>query len=486
MSPTSLLSKVNHIVVVMLENRSFDHMLGFLYQSSNNVSPLGQPFEGLTGKETNLDANGKPATVFPIQPTDPNAYLRPGANPGEGYLNTNSQLFSQQDAPVPVTPASNNGFVTNFAYTLGWESKEPGQVVAGTQASQIMGIYTPATLPVLSKLASGYAVCDQWYASAPTETFPNRAFVSMATSQGFVQDKSCSVYTAPSIFTALGKKSASWAVYGYDAPALMRGSVADITNAPESNFGEFTDFQNAAKGGTLANYVFLEPMWGTQGNSQHPNYGVSKGEQFLHDVYYSLMGTPVWNQTLLIITYDEHGGCYDHVPPPENAVAPDNSAGELNFDFKRFGLRVPTVLVSPMIAAGTVFRTTSATPFDHTSILATVEARFGVPSLTKRDAAAPSVGAVLTLQALRTDDPLSGVKVPTSAVAPPLSAKPDKFEAAIAAHAADLPIYDPTGNGHHHETPIFATGEAAKAYARQRYEQYAEQRGFIKKKPRVA
>ena len=486
MSPTSLLSKVNHIVVVMLENRSFDHMLGFLYQSSNNVSPLGQPFEGLTGKETNLDANGKPATVFPIQPTDPNAYLRPGANPGEGYLNTNSQLFSQQDAPVPVTPASNNGFLTNFAYTLGWESKEPGQVVAGTQASQIMGIYTPATLPVLSKLASGYAVCDQWYASAPTETFPNRAFVSMATSQGFVQDKSCSVYTAPSIFTALGKKSASWAVYGYDAPALMRGSVADITNAPESNFGEFTDFQNAAKGGTLANYVFLEPMWGTQGNSQHPNYDVSKGEQFLHDVYYSLMGTPVWNQTLLIITYDEHGGCYDHVPPPENAVAPDNSAGELNFDFKRFGLRVPTVLVSPMIAAGTVFRTTSATPFDHTSILATVEARFGVPSLTKRDAAAPSVGAVLTLQALRTDDPLSGVKVPTSAVAPPLSAKPDKFEAAIAAHAADLPIYDPTGNGHHHETPIFATGEAAKAYARQRYEQYAEQRGFIKKKPRVA
>ena len=486
MSPTSLLSKVNHIVVVMLENRSFDHMLGFLYQSSNNVSPLGQPFEGLTGKETNLDANGKPVTVFPIQPTDPNAYLRPGANPGEGYLNTNSQLFSQQDAPVPVTPASNNGFVTNFAYTLEWESKEPGQVVAGTQASQIMGIYTPATLPVLSKLASGYAVCDQWYASAPTETFPNRAFVSMATSQGFVQDKSCSVYTAPSIFTALGKKSASWAVYGYDAPALMRGSVADITNAPESNFGEFTDFQNAAKGGTLANYVFLEPMWGTQGNSQHPNYDVSKGEQFLHDVYYSLMGTPVWNQTLLIITYDEHGGCYDHVPPPENAVAPDNSAGELNFDFKRFGLRVPTVLVSPMIAAGTVFRTTSATPFDHTSILATVEARFGVPSLTKRDAAAPSVGAVLTLQALRTDDPLSGVKVPTSAVAPPLSAKPDKFEAAIAAHAADLPIYDPTGNGHHHETPIFATGEAAKAYARQRYEQYAEQRGFIKKKPRVA
>lgn len=475
-SGNSLLSQINHVVVVMLENRSFDHMLGFLYQSSKNVSPLGQPFEGLTGKESNPDTTGKAVPVFPIQPTDPHAYLRPGANPGEGYLNTNSQLFGTQDAPTPIAPASNNGFVTNFAYTLGWEAKEPGDVVAGTQPSQIMGMYTPATLPVLSKLATGYAVCDHWYASAPTETFPNRAFVSMATSQGFVQDKSCSIYTAPSIFTALAKKSATWSVYGYDAPALMRGSVSDIAHAPESQFGEFADFQKAAKSGSLANYVFLEPQWGSKGNSQHPNYDVSKGEQFLHDIYYSLIGTPVWNQTLLIITYDEHGGCYDHVPPPENAVPPDNSAGELNFDFKRFGVRVPTVLVSPLIAAGTVFRTASATPFDHTSILATLEARFGVPSLTQRDAAAPNVGGVLTLQKLRTDDPLSGVKVPTSAVLPPVSAKPDKFETAIAEAAQDLPIHDTAGNGHHHEVPAFATGDAAKEYARQRYQQYAQQR----------
>jgi len=480
---TSLLSKINHFVVVMLENRSFDHMLGFLYK---NISPLGQPFEGLTGKESNPDASGKAVRVFPIQPSDPNAYRRPGADPGEGYLNTNSQLFGKQQAPTPITPALNNGFVTNFAYTLGWEGKEAGKVVPGTQPSNIMGIYTPAALPVLSKLATGYAVCDHWYASAPTETFPNRAFVSMATSQGFVQDKSCSLYTAPSIFTALAKKSATWSVYGYDAMPMMRGSVADIKNAPESQFGEFTDFQKAAKSGSLANYVFLEPQWGSKGNSQHPNYDVSKGEQFLHDIYYSLIGTPVWNETLLIITYDEHGGCYDHVPPPENAVPPDNSVGELGFDFKRFGLRVPTVLVSPLIAAGTVFRSSSATPFDHTSILATLEKRFGVPSLTKRDAAAPDVGAVLTLQKLRTDDPLSGVKAPVSSLPLPASGPPDKFEAAIAQSAADLPIYDPTGNGYHHVPPVFATGEQAREYARQRYGQYAQQRGEGKKKSRVA
>jgi len=480
----SLLSQINHVVVVMLENRSFDHMLGFLYQSTNNVSPLGQPFEGLTGKESNLDANGNPVTVFPIKANDPHPYLQPGADPGEGYLNTNSQLFGKQQAPTPITPASNSGFVSNFAYTLGWEGKKSGEVIAGTQQSQIMAIYTPAMLPILSNLATGYAVCDHWHASVPTETFPNRAFLSLATSQGFVQDKSCSVYTAPSIFAALTRKSVSWAIYGYDAPPMARGQIADIKYAPEQHFGEFPDFQEAAKAGNLANYCFLEPQWGKHGNSQHPDYDVSKGEQFLHDIYYSLIGTLVWNQTLLIITYDEHGGCYDHVAPPENAVPPDNSVGELGFDFKRFGLRVPTVLVSPLIVAGTVFRATSATPFDHTSVLATVEKRFGVPSLTRRDAAALDVGAVLTLQKPRTDDPLRGVKIPVSAVAPPPSG-PDKFEAAIASSAADLPIDDSAGNGHHYELPVFKTGEDAKEYARQRYRQFAQQRGE-KKEARVA
>jgi len=479
MAAASLLMQINHVVVVMLENRSFDHLLGFLYQSSGNVSPLGQPFEGLKGTESNRDGQGGSVQVFPIVPTDPYPYFRPGANPGEGYLNTNSQLFGSTQAPSPIAPATNDGFVTNFAYTLSWESKESGQVIPGTEASQIMGIYTPHALPILSSLAAGYAVCDYWFASAPTETFPNRAFVNMGTSQGYVKDKTTSVYTAPSIYTALSNNSVSWAVYGYDAPPLTRGSVADITNAPESNFGEFADFQAAARNGSLANYVFLEPQWGSSGNSEHPDYDMSKGEQFLHDVYYALFSTPVWNQTLLIITYDEHGGCYDHVPPPENAVPPDNSAGELGFDFRRFGLRVPTVLISPLIAAGTVFRTGSEVPFDHTSILATAEERFGVSNLTARDAAAPHVGGVLTLQTPRTDDPLSGVSVPVSASAPVLSAAPDKFQSALTEIAANLPLHedeDPGGHGHHQETPKFTKGKDAVEYARRRFTQYAQER----------
>jgi len=483
MPAKSLLQKINHIVVVMLENRSFDHMLGFLYKASGNKSPLGQPFEGLNGTEKNPDGKGGFATVFPIHPTDPHAYFMPGANPGEGYQATNSQLFGKQDAPDPIAPATNNGFVTDFAYTLSWESSEqPGSVIPNTKPGQIMGIYTPEALPVLSRLAAGYAVCDHWFASAPTETFPNRAFVSLATSQGFVKDKSCKLYTAPSIYAALTKKSVSWSVCGYDAVPLMRGSVSDIKSAPESHFGEFADFQKAAKSGTLASYVFLEPQWGTSGNSQHPNYDVSKGEQFLHDIYYSLIGTPVWNSTLLIITYDEHGGCYDHVPPPENAVAPDNSAGELNFDFKRFGVRVPAVLVSPMIPAGTVFRSSASTPMDHTSILATVEARFNLPSLTRRDAAAPNLGGVLTLQKPRADDPLSGVKVPVSGPAPAMAPAPDKFQAALAESASDLPLHEDASGGYHHAPPQLPSGKAAMNYARQRFAEFAQLRAAAAKK----
>jgi phospholipase C len=120
-----------------------------------------------------------------------------------------------------------------------------------------------------------------------------------------------------------------------------------------------------------------------------------------------------------VITYDEHGGCFDHVPPPWGATPPDSSVGEFGFDFTRFGLRVPTVLVSPLIPAGTVFRVPeSLVPLDHSSILATVERRWSLPSLTRRDAVAPDVGAALTLAAPRTDDPLAGVKAPTPPATP--------------------------------------------------------------------
>jgi phospholipase C len=375
---TNKLSSINHIVVLMLENRSFDHMLGFLYTDNGNVSPSGQPFEGLTGREFNPGSSGKPVSVFKIGPGTPNAYLMPGADPGEGYQATNSQLFGSNAAPTPPV-ATNQGFVSNFAYTLGWESKEGRSIVQGTTANSIMGMFTPATLPVLSGLAKGYAVCDHWFASVPTETLPNRAFASAATSQGHMDD-STKTYTSPSIFGLLAKHNVSWAIYGYDSDPLTRHNFPDTTNAPDTNFGLFKDFQAAAAQGKLPAYTFLEPSWGATGNSQHPNYNVASGEQLIHDVYYAVRNGPSWNQTLLIVTYDEHGGCYDHVPPPQGATPPDNNAGEFGFDFKRFGPRVPTVLISPLIPAGSVYRVAAnTTPFDHTSIPKTVETRWNLP-----------------------------------------------------------------------------------------------------------
>jgi phospholipase C len=408
------LASVNSVVVLMLENRSFDHMLGYLYPG--NVSPSGQPFDGLAGTESNPGSNGQPVTVFGIEPTTPNAYFMPGADPGEGYMSTNSQLYGSTTAPASGLAAPGQGFVKDYAYTLNWQSKESGwPIVSGTVEGDIMGCFTPAALPVLSALAAGYAVCDQWFASVPTETMPNRAFACAATSQGHMDDKT-RTFTSPTIFGLLDAASLGWAVYGYTAEPLTKTTFTQISTADASHFGEFTDFQAAAAAGTLPPYTFLEPSWDSTGNSQHPNYDVALGEQLIHDVYEALLAGPGWPGTLLVITYDEHGGCFDHVPPPWGAVPPDSDAGEFSFGFDRFGVRVPTVLVSPLIAPGTVYRAPAGgTPLDHTSILKTVEQRWNLPTLTARDAAAPGFGDVLTLTTPRTDDVLAAVTVPPPA-----------------------------------------------------------------------
>lgn len=455
------LASVNHIVVLMLENRSFDHMLGFLYADRGNVSLAGQPFEGLQGTESNPGKSGK-VSVFKIQSTDANAYLMPGADPGEGYTATNSQLFGGNNAPIPPN-ATNNGFVNDYSYTLGWEKNEGSSIVPGTTANDIMGIFTPDMLPVLSGLARGYAVCDHWFGSVPTETLPNRAFVCAGTSQGHMDDKTKS-YTCPTIFGLLSTHNIDWAIYGYDTPPLTRHNFPDTTNADEHHFGQFADFQKAAASGTLPPFVFLEPSWGATGNSQHPNYNVALGEQLIHDVYYALRNGPNWNDTLLIITYDEHGGCYDHVPPPLGAVPPDNSVGEFGFDFKRFGPRVPTVLVSPRIVQGTVFRVpANGMPLDHTSVLKTVEKRWNLSALTARDGAAPDVSAALTLATPRTDDPLKTVSVPASKSLPPGKNKPSHLQQVHAELVSQLPVPDERG-GMHHTMPSLKTSQDYKDY----------------------
>src|ERR1700691_1289722 len=376
------LAAINHVVVLMLENRSFDHMLGYLYSAQGNVSPSGQPFEGLAGTEQNPDGKGGTVGVYQITPSTPSAYFMPGSDPGEGYKATNDQLYGSIAAPAAGTPAPMTGFVTDYAYTLGWQSKDPSwSVLPGTTASEIMGCYTPAALPVLSALAAGYAVCDYWFASVPTDTMPNRAFTCAGTSMGQVDDNT-KTFSAPSIFGALGKAGQTWAIYGYNQRPLTADTFTDVATASGGAIGLFTDFQAAAAGGTLPAFTFLEPSWPSTGNSQHPNYDVALGEQLIHDTYEALRAGPGWPPKLVVLTYDEHGGCYDHVPPPWGATAPDSNAGEFGFGFDRFGVRVPTLLISPLIAPGTVYRVPDGTtPLDHTSILATIEQRWNIPPL---------------------------------------------------------------------------------------------------------
>jgi phospholipase C len=318
----------------------------------------------------------------------------------------------------------------------------------------------------MSSLAKGFAVCDQWFSSAPTQTIPNRAFAAAGTSQGHL-DNHVKVFTCPSIFGRLSEKKQDWAIYGYNRDPLTRLDYSDTQQADESHFGHFRDFKARALASKLPAYTFLEPSFGSGGNSQHPNYDVSAGEQLLHDVYYALRNGPGWNNTLLIITYDEHGGNYDHVPPPWGATPPDNTVGEWGFDFTRFGVRVPALLISPRITAGTVFRAKRGV-IDHTSVLKTIEELWGLDPLTERDKAAPDLGDVLTLATPRTDDPLKNVPIPFSKSPHPNQSQPSLIDQIHASKVANLPLRNEQGSYDRQKPPDLSSSAAISDYIQAR------------------
>jgi len=456
------LESIDHVVYVMLENRSFDHLLGFLY-------PKSASFEGLDGSESNADAGGNVTKVFEVTPAMQNACYYPLANPKEGFPATNEQLFGSATAPASGQ-ATNSGFLTSFAQELAHPTHPLDPKLVGAVPASIMGMYTPQTLPVLSALAKGFAVCDRWFASVPTQTFPNRAFAVAGTSLGYTDNSAHGhpAFNTPSVFGKLAEAGKTWKIYGYSGIPLTAADFPD-TVQPGPN-GEvvsgFARFQEDAAKGQLAAFSYIEPEWAKYPkrtadpeeaheeeehdfhlqNDQHPVSNVAVGEQLLLDIYEALRQGPAWEQTLLIITYDEHGGTYDHVPPPTGATPPDGIVGASGFDFTRFGVRVPTVIVSPLIPQGTILRAPDEPPFDHTSLIATLRARFGLGALGTRDAVAPDVGPALTLQQTRKDDPLAGVE-PLPVVdavlqdgSPPVGAAPSSFLEAKAVAAAALPV----------------------------------------------
>jgi phospholipase C len=404
------LAKIQHIVVVMLENRSFDNMLGYLYADQGNVPPLNLPasgtpsFDGLRPpgnsdalwNPSNSDFFSNPGTppdkVFASSGTTGSApFTVPSPDPNELFPNFNFQIFGTQ------TPAENQqptmlGFLVDY---LAAKGNDPNT------AACIMQSYSPIQVPVLSQLAKSYAVCDRWFASVPAQTWPNRGFVHSGTSCGQVGNTGPFAYNTETIYEVLQKTGHSWGIYKDTViPSLSKLQYPRLGLFP-FHFHQFDQFKVDAIKGALPSYSFVEPSFTIEPEDQHPPHNVTDGERFLSEVWSAVSSGAHWEQTLLVITYDEHGGCYDHVPPPWGAVIPDDKTnpGAPGFRFNRFGVRVPAVVVSPLIESGTVFRSPTDVPFDHTSILATLRDWLAIPDsvmlASRRIKAAPTLEFLL-------------------------------------------------------------------------------------------
>lgn len=429
------LDKIKHIVVLMLENRSFDNLLGWLYH--DNKQREDQPkFEGLNlslwNPLDNIDTDGNRfIEKVPVEMNgqkkykgskeidNPADFTLPAPDPGEGFRDTNYQLYGVYDVDAVYPPEPVNiGFVNNYQNAMLYGTYSFGD--APTDPRSIMKCYTPDQTPVLSQLAKSFAVCDQYYCSIPSQTLPNRDFVHAATSTGYVNNKPYANCNAKTIFNQIqdaidgGRKDLSWAVYSGTSAgqpfSLTRVIMTELVDKKfDPNFKALTNFRKDAAAGNLPSYTFIEPQFSGPGqNDQHPPSDIRTGEKLIADIYNDLVHSPLWSKTLFVITYDEHGGCYDHVSPPNGAKNPDekNAAGQMGFMFNRFGMRVPAVLISPYIEPGTIFRSPSWPPFDHTSVIKTIQKCFGLSGyLTQRDLHANDLGGVLKLSTARKDKP---------------------------------------------------------------------------------
>lgn len=380
---------ISHLVVLMLENRSFDHMLGM-------IDPDDDRIEDLSGAEVNEDENGNIVVVGPGA-----SYTGP-ADPGHHFLDVNEQIFETPN-PGPGDEPTMLGFVKNYA-------KQPN-VKAG-RSHDVMKCFAPEAIPVLAGLAREFAVCDHWFSSVPGPTLPNRAFAHCASSNGSVDMNPLAFVGLPTIYESLWTKGVASKVYAYDGNSLASAFPALFT-AGDRWLGSMERFFKDVKNETLPSYCFLEPRYNDYfdnarqkayfSSDQHPPHDVRHGENLIADVYEALRKSARWDETLLVVTYDEHGGFYDHVEPPGTVDPKKNGQPKpdalTGFDFTRLGVRVPTVLVSPLIPSQTVVKDV----FDHTSLIATARRLFapGAAALTERDAAATTFDQVLSLAAPR-------------------------------------------------------------------------------------
>jgi len=406
----AFLEGIEHVVAVMFENRSFDHILGFL-----------PGVNGVTTSMFNPDTNGNPVYVAKNPPT---ALL----DPSHSFQNAQPQMYYNVSPP---TPPNMQGFVVNYIDTC------PGSVGA-----DIMKCFdaTSNQPPALVQLAEQFVVCDNWFSSVPGPTWPNRFYVHCATSAGLVANDVIDPATR-TIYQNLTDAGVSWNIYFGDIPQCLAIPSLAI-DVFKDRFKLLDNFAKDVQAGTLANYVFIEPRYfdllGWKASDEHPPHDVMVGDALIGSIYNTLSTSSIWNSTVLVILWDEHGGTFDHVPPP-NTVNPDgiNSPTKEHptdpaFDFTRLGVRTAAVIASPLVQQGV-----DSTQYDHSSMLATAKEIFGLPSfLTKRDAAANTFTHLFSQSNIRAT---KGVPA-TAGSMPPLS--PVTIENADLSAASTAPLSD--------------------------------------------
>ena len=350
-------SEINTVVVLMLENHSFDNILGLLpYQVHSRRMVDGLPGNGQVPLSSNPDSNGNPVVSFHL----------PDLCPSQGLTQNWNSSHNQYDGGL------NDGFVTN------------------ANSTTPMGYFDISDLPVTYALATHFPINERYFCSVLGQTDPNRLYLFCATSNGQTND-TIAPLIAPipsgSIFDQLDAAQVPWTVYFANAPspelvANFRNNPAQVAKCV-SNAQFFTD----AAAGQLPAVTFVEPNFSVQ--SEENPQDVAFGENFLLQVVTALFESPQWGSTAMFLTYDEHGGYFDHVPPPP-AIPPDDVApllgqpgeGTAPGGFDRYGFRVPFTLISPWARP----RYASQFVSDHTSILSFIEHKWNLPAMTRRDA----------------------------------------------------------------------------------------------------
>jgi phospholipase C len=373
---------IEHVVVLMLENQSFDRLVG-LTPGVNGVQPdaVRSNPDQATQKSILQNLSTRPHMDF---------------DPPHDYDDVRAQIEG--------TGTSCSGFVNTFL-----------RYHPNGNPAEIMSYYDSKTLPVLNTLAKEFAICDYWFSSVPGPTWPNRFFVHSGTALGHIDmpdiahfDAAIHFYDQPTIFERLYEAKKSWRIYFSDfSQTLLMIRQEQFAK----NYRCMTSFENDCKdAANFPQYVFIEPKFlGSEQNDQHPTSDIRRGDALIASVYDAIhQNDALWNSTLLVILYDEHGGFYDHVDPREpqfkaKALAPDEHRTPEGFAFDLFGLRVPAILISPFLDSQVLKGV-----YDHTSLLKYLTDKWGLGPLGNRVPAANNFAKELTWRATpRTNVPSS-------------------------------------------------------------------------------